>query len=150
MLQVSSQTLKCIKNFKPLQIITTHADKRKEIFSVLNSNGEKIGIFQLNNDQFVSNLELKPNVRRSKTAVNALLSIKEFIEQKIKAKGLDYFEFEVNPKNKHNLEKLYNRLGMDFIEKLPNGNLFYIGITNPKQRKAILDDFASINSLTFF
>ena len=149
MLKVVQQPLRCLKNFTPLEIIPTHSDKTKEIFSVLNKAKEKVGNFQINSDQFVCNLEIKPQFRHSKTSVNALLSIKEFIEQKIKSKGLDYFEFEVQSNNKHSLEKLYEHMGMNKIETLPNGNFLYIGIPDAKNKKAILEDFYSILSATF-
>ena len=84
MLKVAQQQLKCIKNFTPLRIVTSNSSKNTEFFSVLNTNGEKIGNFKIAADQYVSDLEIEPKFRRTKTSANALLSIKEFVDKGLK------------------------------------------------------------------
>lgn len=150
MLKVAQQQLKCIKNFTPLRIVTSNSSKNTEFFSVLNTNGEKIGNFKIAADQYVSDLEIEPKFRRTKTSANALLSIKEFVEGNTRAKGLDYFEFEVKPNNKHSLKKLYEHLGMDYIETLPNGNLLFIGVANKQDKANIIESFNEAIDGTFF
>jgi len=98
----------------------------------------------------VSDLEINPKFRRSKTSANALLSIKEFVEENTRAKGLDYFEFEVKPNNKHSLKRLYEHLGMDYIETLPNGNLLFIGVANKQDKANIIESFNDAIGETFF
>lgn len=141
-------------NRLPIKLASHYGDAFCETEHYVVKKGEqKVASFDFSLNGDVSNLEVKKIFRRTKTAMDALLSIREILFKRAKEEGLDflnfytqgtkrhlldYFKFWYKPNKNKQLEKLYQHLGAEMIEYNPKGSRF-IGIINPSKRAEILE-----------
>ena len=127
---------RCIKNHKPLSIRPMFADNNTRYF-IFDRQNRLFGAFNFDESGALSRIKFEPN--RKKTAVDALLTIKDFILKKAKAKGADFVDITIltNKKNAPKLKKLFSKFDVTEAGFIDDA-LKFIGILNPKKEFEIM------------
>ena len=127
---------RCIKNHKPLSIIPMFTDNNTRYF-IFDRQNRLFGAFKFDESGALSGIKFEPN--RRKTAADALLTMKDFILKKAKAKGADFVDITIltSKKNAPKIKRLFSKFDVTeagFID----GALKFIGILNPKKEFEIM------------
>ena len=135
---------RCIKKHKPLSIIPMFRENSTRYF-IFDRQNRLFGAFNYDESGTLSNVNFEQH--RKKTAVDALLSIKDFILQKAKTKDADFVDFTilVNKRNATKIKRLFSKFDVTeagFID----GALKFIGILNPKKEFEIMNAIGQTNN----
>lgn len=137
-IEFGTHITRCIKNFKSLPIIPMYNQENARYF-IFGKNNNLIGAFNFDNTGVLSNVRLDEKVKRSKTAADALLSIRKFVIRKAKEYKLDFVDLDVPSYTSEGkrLKRLCEKFDVHET-KSRNGILHFIGVLNPKKEFEVM------------
>ena len=129
---------RCIKNYKPLSIVPMFANNNTRYF-IFDRESKLFGAFNFSADGVLSNVRFDQTVKNKRTAVDAILSMKDFIFKRAKDNGADFVDFSILVKEK-NVKKLVGLFSkFDVAEAgFIDGALKFVGILNPQKELEIM------------
>lgn len=133
---------RCIRNHKPLPIVSMFENNNTRYF-IFDRENRLFGAFNYSKDGVLSNVRFDNRKGRTKTAVDAILSIKDFIVQRAKADGADFVGLSIlaNRRNAEKIKQLFSKF--DVAEAgFVGGVLKFIGVLNPKKEFEIMSTVA--------
>ncbi|MCR4880865.1 MAG: hypothetical protein K6A44_02820 [bacterium] len=135
--------MRCVKRFKPLPIVPMFSQNNTRYF-LFGKNNTLIGAFNYDRSGILSNVNLDERIKRTKTAADAIFSIKDFVTNMAKKDGIDFVNFGivVNGRRNEALKKLCGKLSDIKEVGVIDGVLRYVGILNPKKEFEILSELS--------